>query len=300
MFIMLLGSRILFGLFFPALASSGRAHLTGMTVSQERRGRLTAMGAASGSGFLIGPAMGAALSGVHLVFPVVVSAILLIVAVILVKSRIPNMTSKSVGDPLKITIRKPGLRAYFAIAIGLMCAIGMIHATAGFYIQDKFSLDAKNTAFWLGIALFCCGFAAALVQFSIIGRRSFHPRTLLRIGIPLLGAGMLMCLTVNYLPGIVCSFVLLGAGGGFAISGYTTGIILAVGEENHRGAARLAAAVTGLGFFAAPIVGTSLYRLQPEVPIWTGILIVLVLLAFVWSFQRELDLRKSSSSSPVI
>lgn len=157
LFILLLLSRTLFGLFFPAMTSSGQALMADLTPLNERAAGMAMIGAASGIGFLIGPAMGAALAGIHLLFPIVVAAVLSLFAALLVYARIPRFTPKSSGERNKLNLRKPGIRPYLLIALCLMSALVMLQVTAGFYVQDKFGLNSKDTALWVGISLFCVG-----------------------------------------------------------------------------------------------------------------------------------------------
>ncbi|GIN99409.1 hypothetical protein J5TS2_00780 [Brevibacillus halotolerans] len=288
LFILLLFSRMLFGLFFPAMTSSGQALMADLTSLHERSAGMAMIGAASGIGFLIGPAMGAALSGIHLLFPIVVAAVLSLFAALLVYVRIPRFTPKSSGNRNKLNLRKPGIRPYLLVALCMMSAIVMLQVTAGFYVQDKFGLNSKDTALWVGISLFCVGFMMALVQMVVIRKRSFMPRTLLRIGLPILGGGLLLLVFINNLFSFVLAFLLLGVGGGFAMPGYTAGVSMASGEEEQGAAAGLTTAATGVGSFVAPIVGTALYRIQPEAPYWVGFLVVAMLTIYVWSTHRGL------------
>lgn len=288
LFILLLLSRMLFGLFFSAMTSSGQALMADLTSLNERSAGMAMIGAASGIGFLIGPAMGAALSGIHLLFPIVVAAVLSLFAALMVYVRIPRFTPKSSGKRNKLNLRKPGIRPYLLIALCMMSAIVMLQVTAGFYVQDKFGLNSKDTALWVGISLFCVGFMMALVQIVVIRKRSFMPRTLLRIGLPILGGGLLLLVFINNLFSFVLAFLLLGVGGGFAMPGYTAGVSLASGEEEQGAAAGLTTAATGVGSFVAPIAGTVLYRIQPEAPYWVGFLVVALLTIYVWSTHRGL------------
>ncbi|OAJ75710.1 MFS transporter permease [Brevibacillus sp. SKDU10] len=288
LFILLLFSRMLFGLFFPAMTSSGQALMADLTLLHERSAGMAMIGAASGIGFLIGPAMGAALSGIHLLFLIVVAAVLSLFAALLVYVRIPRFTPKSSGKTNKLNLRKPGIRPYLLIALCMMSAIVMLQVTAGFYVQDKFGLNYADTALWVGISLFCVGFMMALVQMVVIRKRSFMPRTLLRIGLPILGGGLLLLVFINNLFSFVLAFLLLGVGGGFAMPGYIAGVSLASGEEEQGAAAGLTTAATGVGSFVAPIAGTALYRIQPEAPYWVGFLVVALLTIYVWSTHRGL------------
>ncbi|MGG0795379.1 MFS transporter [Brevibacillus laterosporus] len=288
LFILLLFSRMLFGLFFPAMTSSGQALMADLTSLHERSAGMAMIGAASGIGFLIGPAMGAALSGIHLLFPIVVAAVLSLFAALLVYVRIPRFTPKSSGNRNKLNLRKPGIRPYLLIALCMMSAIVMLQVTAGFYVQDKFELNSTDTALWVGISLFCVGFMMALIQMVVIRKRAFMPRTLLRIGLPILGGGLLLLVFISNLFSFILAFLLLGVGGGFAMPGYTAGVSMASGEEEQGAAAGLTTAATGVGSFVAPIVGTALYRIQPEAPYWVGFLVVAMLTIYVWSTHRGL------------
>lgn len=289
-FSMLFISRVLFGVFVPALTSSGQALIADLTPLNERTKGMAMVGAATGIGFLVGPAMGAALSGIHLVLPIVVAAVLSLFTVVLVYMRIPRTIPKTDGVRSKLNLRRSGMRPYLFIALCLMSTMVTLQVTTGFYLQDKFSLNAKETAMWVGIGLFCIGLAMALIQMTLLRKRIFDPRTLLRIGLPLFGLGLLMLISIHHLSGFILSFMVLGIAGGFAIPGYTAGISMAAGEEEQGAAAGLTAAATGIGSLVAPIAGTELYRVQATAPYWTCVFIIVLLSVMCGASIADLSL----------
>jgi len=288
-FILLLSSRIMFGFFFPAISSSSQALMADITSVQERSAGMAMIGAATGIGFIIGPALGALLSTINLIFPVIITAILAFIAVILIAIQIPKAEPTVVANKRnKIKLTTSGLRSYLLIATSVMSMIVMLQVTSGFFIQDRFSLDSKETAIWVGIGMFAVGIMMALVQMTIIQKRQYSPRRLVRIGLPILLLGFVLLIEWSHLAGFVIAFMLFGIGGGFLMSGYTAGISLAVGKENQGAAGGLTAVATGIGSLVAPIVGTELYRIHPDTPYWICITINLLLIIFVYSSHKGL------------
>ncbi len=298
-FTMMLVSRLLFGVFVPALTSSGQALMADLTSLSERSKGMAMVGAATGIGFLIGPAMGAALSGIHLVIPIALAAILSLYGVFIVVKYIPKIQPKAASQRTKMNIRRRGLRPYLIIALCLMSTMVMLQITTGFYLQDKFDLSAKATVMWVGVGLFCIGFTMAFIQMTILRKRSFTPRTLVRIGLPLFCLGLLLLVSINHLAGFVFSFLVLGIAGGFAIPGYTAGISMAADEKDQGAAAGLTAAATGIGSLVAPIIATELYRVQSTAPYWAGIVIVFVLSVYAWSKHKGLTVNQQTEGMPV-
>ncbi len=134
--------------------------------------------------------------------------------------------------------------------------------------------------------MFAVGLMMALVQITIIQKRQYSPRRLVRIGLPILLLGFVLLIEWNHLAGFVIAFMLFGIGGGFLMSGYTAGISLAAGKENQGAAGGLTAVATGIGSLVAPIVGTELYRIHPDTPYWICITISLLLIIFVYSSHK--------------
>lgn len=292
-FVLLLFSRVLFGLFFPAITSASQALMADVTTTSERSAGMAIIGAATGIGFIIGPAIGAALSSIHLVFPVIITSILSLCAMVLIIVNIPPTKPTLTKKQIKVNLKQVGLRPYLFIGICLMVMIVMLQITTGFFIQDRFSLDAKETAIWFGIGLFCVGFMMALVQMTIVQKRTLPPHILVRIGLPVFIVSFLILIFIHHLAGFIIAFMLIGAGGGFLMPGYTTGISLAVGEEDQGAAGGLTATATGIGSLLAPVMGTELYRFHPEAPYWTCIFISIFLTIYVFTSHRSLTLQRA-------
>ncbi|GKU78098.1 MFS transporter [Paenibacillus sp. L3-i20] len=297
LFILFIASRVLFGLFSPAVISSSQALIADLTPPDKRSSGMALIGAATGIGFLIGPAMGAGLSTIHLVVPIIISAGLSFTVIFLVIYRIPRIAPKQNERHASVSLSRPGMRPYLVVATCLMSTIVMLQVTSGFFIQDKFGFDGKTTALWVGIGLFSTGFMMALVQMTILRKRSLAPRTLLRVGLPIIAVAFLALILAEHISIIIVAFLLFGIGGGFSLPGYKSGVSLSAGEQSQGAAAGLTATAAGIGSLIAPIGGTTLYRLQAELPFWIGLSIIVLLSIYVWSGHVGLNIQVQRDKS---
>ncbi|CAM4296140.1 MFS transporter permease [Bacillus manliponensis] len=291
-FLLLMLSRILFGFFFPAMISSSQALMADLTDIQERSAGMGMIGAATGIGFIMGPAMGAILSGVHLVFPIFISSVLALLAMFFVYKKIPKLKPNIRDKKTKIDFRRAGLRPYLIVCISVMSIFMTLQIVGGFYVQDTFGLSTTETAIWLGVCLFIVGFMMALVQMTFVQKRQFMPLTLLRIGLPLFIIGLLSLIFINHLAGFAFAYMAIGAGSGFVIPGYTAGISIAAGKEAQGEAGGLTAAASGIASLIVPIASTSLYRMEALLPFYIGAVIIVLLLLYVWSGHKGLILEE--------
>lgn len=287
-FILLMASRILFGFFFPAMTSSAQALMADMTDLNERSAGMGMIGAATGIGFIIGPAMSALLSTFHLVFPIVIAAILSLLAMFFIYKKIPKSQQNVKNKKLKMNLRKNGLRPYLMICICVMGVFVTLQILGGFYLQDTFGLSGTETAVWIGIGLFAVGFMMALVQMTFIQKRNFMPLTLLRIGLPLFFIAFLTLIFANHLASFVIAYMLFGVGSGFVIPGYTAGISLAAGQDSQGEAGGLTAAASGIASLIVPVTSTSLYKLGTLLPFWISLIIITLLILYVWIAYKGL------------
>ncbi|OBZ18620.1 MFS transporter [Bacillus sp. FJAT-27264] len=281
-----LGLRAIAGFFFGAIPTMAQGYLMEWTTADNRSSGMALFGAANGLGFVLGPAMGAALSTVGLTAPMYVSAGLLIVVILLFWSIIPVSSTIAVQEmSVKLSPLDPRIRLYISIGLILSTVMIMLQVTSGFYMQDRMGVTAQDASRMTGLGLTITGMFVVFSQILIGRFLKLQPGRLLSIGLSALGTGFLMYLLAPGSYGI--AFSILGIGIGFTMPGYTTAASLAVSDKEQGAVASFAAAVQGVGSFVGPIVGTILYSLQSNIPYILCVCLVGVFVPVVFLRPRQ-------------
>lgn len=138
--------------------------------------------------------------------------------------------------------------------------------TLSFYVQDLLSLDSAAATRQVGFALAGFALAALASQILIVRQLSPTPRTMLRLGAAGLLTGFVALALAQNLALIVAGCIALGVGYGVIMPGLQTTASLAVGQAEQGAAAGLVSVAMALGFVVGPILGTSLYYVEPRLP----------------------------------
>jgi MFS family permease len=286
-FALLVLARGVAGFLMGGVPVAAQAFIADTTSGQERTAGIALLGAANGLGFIVGPALGAALAGFGLLAPLYAAAALPLLAALLVFTRLPHTAPRS-QDATQPRLRPTDARIWPWLFVGFTIIVALIgvQVTAGFLFQDRLNLTPQQTVQTLGAALVTVGIANLVAQLGIIHTFKVPPLTLLRVGLPLAVLGFAILVIADTLPLLALSFVIAGLGLGLALPGYTAAATLEVTPGEQGAVAGLTTAAQGFGAMTGPLLVTSLYQLRPEYPyILTCTLLSLVALA-VWLHPR--------------
>ncbi|GED66954.1 MFS transporter [Brevibacillus reuszeri] len=253
------------GFFFGAIPTMAQGYLMEWTTAQNRASGMALFGGASGMGFVLGPALGAALTSVGFTAPMYASAALLAVVAICFAMIIPpqqKQREKASGGKLSAT--DPRISLYVAIGLLLSTVMIILQVTCGIYMQDQLSLAAIDAATMIGVGLSVAGVIVVVVQLMVGRYLRWKPARLLKLGLTSLFAAFALFLLAPSLYLLV--FVLFGIGIGFTLPGYITAASLAVQAEEQSTVATYTAAAQGVGSFIGPLTGTLLYSLHLSIP----------------------------------
>ncbi|WP_028562364.1 MFS transporter [Paenibacillus pinihumi] len=272
--------RALAGFFFGAIPAMAQGYLMDWTTAHTRANGMAIFGAANGLGFILGPAIGAALSVAGLTAPIYVSAALLLVVMLVFTIMIPGNQAISVQNSVvKLTPFDSRIRLYLAIGLVLSTVMIILQVTSGFYMQDRLAVSVPSATRMTGLGLSTAGLFVVAAQILIGRFLSWQSSRLLKFGLSALGAGFLLFLVAPACYGF--AFASLGIGIGFIMPGYTTAASLAVSENEQASVAAFAAAVQGVGTFIGPIVGTLLYSLQTNLSYSFCLILIVWCISFV-------------------
>ncbi|MDX2006973.1 MAG: MFS transporter [Meiothermus sp.] len=288
LFVLMLFSRLLGGAFSSATLPTAQAYLADITPRDRRTQNFALLGAAFGLGVVFGPAIGAALSGLGLLVPVLFSASLGLLNALFVYYALPE--SRRAEERPEVAPRLSWLdpRIWPILLLGFVVQFSSVamEQTVAFYYQDRLSLNPQQTAQTVGVALVVFGVVAVLIQGFVVRAFKFSPRTLLAIGLPLALLGYVGMVFADSFWTLTLALVLVGAGGAFAGPGTSAAQSLAVSDNEQGAVAGLSSSAQALGRMLGPVLGTTLYGLQPEYPYVFSAALVMVGLVFLVSQRR--------------
>ncbi|MBU5352592.1 MFS transporter [Paenibacillus barcinonensis] len=260
-----LGLRALAGFFFGAIPAIAQEYLIQWTSAAKRTGGMALFGAANGLGFVFGPVLGAIFASYSLTAPMYISAFLLIIVFFMFAFLIPGQsTDSNLRRKVKLSPWDHRIRLYISIGLVLSTMMIILQVTLGFYVQDKLSVSAQEATRMIGLASAIAGLIVAAVQL-VIGRfPKWPPDKLLLLGLAFLGLGFLLFTIAP--SDYMLAYALVGVGIGFTLPGYISASSLAVSVREQADVTPFASAAQGVGSFAGPVIGTTLYSFQPGIP----------------------------------
>ncbi|MGG4218664.1 MFS transporter [Paenibacillus jamilae] len=292
--VLLIVTRGLIGGFIPAVLSSSQAYMGDVTEGEERGSGMAIISAANGLGLVFGPAIAGAFTLIGLLWPlyfgIVIAAIAFLVSLLAIPAAKPVIQQK----PARINPLQPGLRMYLFVGLVTMISIVTIQVIGGFYFQDQLGLTSEETARVVSFGLMFSGAAMLIVQIIQMKWLKWQPKSMILLGALFLIAGMALFLISTSLVVYYAAFFMFGIGTGLLMPGFMAGASLAVSQEQQGGAAGLVAAVQGISAIIAPILTTTLYRVDKYFPFMLIAILVAVMAVMMLGVRK-----RNGNSEPV-
>ncbi|MGH8229852.1 MAG: MFS transporter [Steroidobacteraceae bacterium] len=309
---LLLVSRMLAGFMAGNLAAAF-AYASDVSAPAERAHSMGLIGAAIGVGFMVGIPVGGAISGndaatANFVRPALVSVVLSLLAVLLVKYKLPesrrpeerSRRHERGPSPLRLLRERASLRSIAGAALLVTCSYGILESIFVIWAFGRFGVGPRT----VGLALFGVSLLTVLMQGGFVRQLA-----------PLLGEAVLGSLGIaSYALGLFIvafagrSVTLVGIGlalAGLGMGGFTP-CASALASRQSRGADRGAVmgtyqSSTSLARVIGPFVAGYLYELAgPNSPFWIGALITLPAIWLLLRLRRSaLDLEPAEAAEPV-
>jgi MFS family permease len=286
-FALILATRsVLFGAGVAAVPVAALAVAGATTATEADRTRAVGLtGAAQGLSLVLGPAVGGLLAVVSLTLPLYVAPALTVVLVVWVLAaveRVPDRAerpTRTAAVELRVGRVLPPLIVCFLLYLSL----GLVQVILGFLLADRLSLNPGATAGAVGVVLFSAGVVLVGVQGVVVSGLGWTALRLMRVGVPIVVASLVVLLVADALWSIALAFVLLALGLGLGIPGFTAGASLAVGPGEQGAVAGLVSATTGATFAVGPLLSTALYEISPAAPVLAALVAALAAWLFLWA-----------------
>lgn len=294
----LLICRVFAGVFMGGAPVSAQAYMADITETSDRSAGMAVIGAANGLGTLVGPAAAALLVTLGLLAPFYTGAAVILLTALALAFLMPSSPRQQrLEKPPKLRPWDRRIWPFLFLGFATVTTIVLLQVTVGFYLIDRFMLSPVSAAQMSGAALFVVGIALAVVQGIFVTRFKWSPRTLLRAGMPIMMVGLAGVLLAPSLPYLVGAFAVMGVGGGLLFPGFTSGVSLAVNENEQGSVAGLSGAANGAGAVIGPLVGTGLYQLNALAPYGIATLLFLGLTVFVWNHASVANAKATTAKS---
>jgi len=272
-FLLLLFSRTLFGVFGSATNPAAQAYVADRTSREERTDQIATLTSGFTLGQMAGPAAAAALitlggmlsPTIGLLAPVVVVTAIAGVIGVLVLTRLPETRAPSEDGGLgrsgaKGLWRRSDIFPYLVYAVGLSLVTGVLSQTFPYAIMDRMGIQGAASAQYTGPAMTMGAMATLIAQLVLIPRLKLPIRSLMVYGaVMLLMASVFMVWAEDFAL-FAFAQILLGFGQGFARPGFSAGASLAARQEEQGDVAGLVTAANGMGFVVSPLFGLWMYE----------------------------------------
>jgi len=290
--------RLWFGLLTPGLQPASMAAMTDATTPHDRAAGLGMLGAGMSIGSILGPAGAAALAPLGALAPLWGTIVFCIAVGILLGFVLPKTVPRDRSSPRpgRLAMFDPRVRPHLAFLVSYFICVGMIQQTLGWFIEDRYDLNAgpnaaqagQTAVLYTGIVFACMAVATIVVQFGFIARMRPDPRKVLPIGLGLVVLGYIAADTLTAFPLLCISFFIVGVGSALAIPSANALGSLSVSREEQGAAAALMSAAPPAGFIFGPLIGAALYRyVGHAAPLIVSAALMTGLTVYAWTLTRR-------------
>lgn len=276
---MLFMARIIGGILSSANMPTAMAYVADITTEEDRGKGMGIIGAATGLGFIFGPAIGGIFSKTSLGLPFYIAGAsslitFFLVMLILKESLAPEdrnqmeRTKKSFGQALN----GPMSMLYF-LQFFVSISLAGLEATFAYFAAVKANLDAVK----LGYIFMIMGLAQAFVQGGLIGKmtKKFGEGFVIQTGIIISAIGFgLILLTNNFLTAAIY-LTIFGIGNGLIRPGVSA-LLTKKSTTGHGSTTGLLSSFDSLGRIIGPPLGGWLYSVSIGLPYVSGIFLSII------------------------
>jgi MFS family permease len=291
---LLIVSRSLFALLGSGTGPASQAYVADRTSRHDRTAGVALVSAAMGVGETLGPGIGAALATLDILAPLYLSAGLAVVSSFMIHRFLPEdgpSHEPTAPRPPRLSFRDPRVAPFIAVSASLQAVRATTVITLAFFLQDTLDLTAAQTVQYSGIGFVTIAVAGLFSQLVLVQRLRPTARRMLHVGVPLALAAFVAFIVSHTYPAYLVALVLLGVGLGLMRPGSAAGASLSVEADEQGAVAGLVNGVAVLGNVFGPMLGTTLYAIDPIGPYVLNAIIMAGAWSLLFANRRLRQLR---------
>lgn len=275
---MLFVARVIGGILSAANMPTVMAYVADITTNEERGKGMGIVGAATGLGFIFGPAIGGVFTNINLHAPFyiagVVSLLTLFLVLFILKESI-HLSEHKAAKRNKLSWRnilQDPLSMLYFLQFFISVSLAGLEATFAYFAAEKAGLDAVT----LGYIFMIMGLASAAVQGSM-GKltKKYGETIIIQAGIVISAIGFgLILFTQNFTTAAIFLAV-FGVGNG-VIRPSVSSLLTKTSKVGHGTATGYLSSFDSLGRIIGPVLGGFLYSIMIGLPYISGIFLSLM------------------------
>lgn len=266
-FVLMVLSRAVYGLFGSAVPTAAQAYVADRTSRGERTQALAHLASAQGLGTVIGPAIAPlfVIPMLGLAGPIYAFALFGLVVWWATRRGLPSgdvpRTVNAPGEvPGKGLWKDRRILPFIVFAFLITSTQAINISVLGFHVIDELDRGPLEAQSFIGVAMLAGAAATLMAQWGLIRLFHMEPRELLRWGAGLALVGNAISAFAMDYYAVVLGYAVVSLGLGFARPGFMAGSSLALGPREQGAIAGLMVALMGLCFLFPPIIGVALYE----------------------------------------
>ena len=198
---------------------------------------------------------------------------------------LPPVRTKETPQIPKLKYTDKRISSLIAVGVTLFMGMALVQQTLPFRFQDTLELTAVETAQTFGLAMGVSAAASLAAQIFLMQRIDLPPFRWVLIALPCLIVAFLCMALGSERWILILAMAIQGGAMGLAGPAFMAGASLAVGPEEQGAVAGVMGSCGPLGFTLGPLVGGSLYQLNPDWPYWFTLIVYVPL--FLYMLRAE-------------
>jgi len=293
---MLFAARIIGGTLSSANMPTAMAYVADITTEENRGKGMGIVGAATGLGFVFGPAIGGIFSRFSLNMPFYLacgsSFITLILVFLLLKE---SKQKKEAGSKEKRSFGKAfsgAVTVLYLVQLLISLSLSGLEATFAYFAAKKADLGATQ----LGYIFMIMGFGSAIVQGGLVGRltKKYGERMVIQAGIIVSALGFGLILFVNSFATAALYLTIFGLGNG-VIRPSVSSLITKTSSAGYGSSTGLLSSFDSLGRIIGPPLGGWLFSMALGLPYISGAIISIAAFILFLFFRSQIASVKTTN-----
>ncbi|MEH7108361.1 MFS transporter [Bacillus sp. JJ1764] len=285
---MLFAARTIGGILSSANMPTAMAYVADITTDENRAKGMGIVGAATGLGFVFGPAIGGIFSKINLNMPFFLASASSFLTLVLVFILLKETKEKTSGESLKNnSIWKAFNRhvsVLFFVQLLISLSLSGLEATFAYFASKRAGLSPSQ----LGYIFMTMGFGSALVQGGLVGRftKKYGERAVILGGMVVSAFGFGLILLVHSFTTAAIFLTIFGLGNG-VIRPSVSSLLTKTTTSGHGSATGLLSSFDSLGRIIGPPLGGWLFSLSVGLPYISGTIITIIAFILFLRFRSQ-------------
>lgn len=287
---MLFAARVIGGALSAANMPTVMAYVADITTEEDRSKGMGIIGAATGLGFIFGPAIGGVFTNINLHAPFYIAGTLsfltLLFVMFFLKESLHYSEAGKAGrdkkQPFRKAIAGPFALLYF-LQFFITLSLAGLEATFAYFAAAKAGLDAVK----LGYIFMIMGLASAAVQGNM-GKltKKFGEVRIIQVGIILSALGFALILFTRDFISAAIFLAIFGVGNG-VIRPSISSLLTKKSRAGYGRTTGYLSSFDSLGRIIGPVLGGVLYSIAIELPYISGIILSIAAFSLVKGAARD-------------